>query len=106
MTTNETIKQLTDRFWSAFESGKLDEVASLIDPDCHFKMPGLELRGAGPLLEVLRGYRVAFPDIRHEVRSFVESGDTIAIELFVRGTHTGPMQTPQGPVPASGKSVV
>jgi predicted ester cyclase len=45
------------------------------------------------------------PDLRHDVKSHVEQGDTIAIELEVTGTHTGPMHTPQGTVPATGKRV-
>ena len=99
-------KKLTDRFWAAFESGDWSTIGSLVDDDIHWKMPGMEMRGAAPLLEMLHTYRLAFPDLRHEVQSSVESGDTIAIELFVRGTHTGPMQTPKGVVPATGKSVV
>jgi len=99
-------KQLTDRVWHLFENGQLDELASLLEPDCHFKMPGFELRSSAALVEMLAAYRVAFPDLRHEVKTYVESGDTIAIELEARGTHTGPMQTPAGTVAATGKQVV
>jgi ketosteroid isomerase-like protein len=42
----------------------------------------------------------------HHVRHFVESEGAIAVELEVTGTHTGPMQTPQGTVPPTGKKVV
>lgn len=98
-------KQLTDRFWALFEGDRLDELAQLIDPDCHFKMPGAEMRGGGPLLQMLGAYRAAFPDLRHHVSHHVEAGDTIALELTVEGTHTGPMQTPQGTIPATGKRV-
>jgi steroid delta-isomerase-like uncharacterized protein len=98
-------KTLTDRFWALFESGKLDELRGLIDPDCHFKMPGAEMRGADAILQLLGAYRMAFPDLRHDVRSHVANADTIAIELVVTGTHTGPMHTPQGVVPATGKRV-
>lgn len=103
MTTN---KQLTDRFWQTFEKDRLEDLASLVDADCHVKMPGIEFRGIEPLLDLLRGYRAAFPDLRHEVKSYVESGDTIALELVARGTHTGPMQTPKGTIAATGKAVV
>jgi ketosteroid isomerase-like protein len=100
------VKQVTDRFWQLFESNQLDALDALIDPDCHFKMPGMDLRGSAALRGMLAGYRVAFPDLRHHVKSHVESGDTIAIELEVTGTHTGPMQTPGGTVPATGKKIV
>jgi ketosteroid isomerase-like protein len=99
-------KQLTDRFWQLFEDGKLEALDDLIDPDCHFKMPGNDLRGRAALKQMLGAYRTAFPDLKHQVKSHVESGDTIAIELEVTATHTGPMQTPAGTVPATGKKVV
>jgi steroid delta-isomerase-like uncharacterized protein len=99
-------KELTDRFWQLFESNQFDALMTMIDPDCHFKMPGMDLHGREALKQMLTGYRVAFPDLRHTVKGHVESGDTIAVELSVAGTHTGPMQTPQGTVPATGKKIV
>ncbi len=100
------LKQLTDGFWQLFESNQLDEAAKQMDPDCQFKMPGMELRGRDALKQMLAGYRAAFPDMKHTVKSFVESGDIIAIELEIQGTHTGPMQMPQGTIAATGKKLV
>ena len=99
-------KQLTDRFWNLFETNQLGEMSELIEADCHFKMPGMDLHGRAALLQMLTAYRTAFPDLRHTVLHHVEAGDTIAIELRVEGTHTGPMQMPQGSVPATGNKVV
>lgn len=99
-------KQLTDQFWNLFETGRLDELTKLIDADCHFKMPGMDLRGAPALVQMLQAYRTAFPDMKHTVLHHVEAGDTIALELKVEGTHLGPMQLAAGAVPATGKKVV
>jgi ketosteroid isomerase-like protein len=44
--------------------------------------------------------------LRHHVRHVVEASDFVVLELEVTGTHTGPMQTPQGTVPATGKKVI
>jgi ketosteroid isomerase-like protein len=99
-------KRLTDRVWTLVEAGRLDELSELIDADCDFKMPGMALRGRAALVEVLRAYRAAFPDLRHRVLHHVEAEGTIALELIVEGTHTGPMMTPQGAVPATGRQVV
>ena len=99
-------KKLCDRVWDAIEGGKLDELVELVDADCDFKMPGAAFKGGEALRQMLTAYRTAFPDLHHHVRSFVESGDTIALELEVSGTHTGPMQTPQGTFPATGKKVI
>jgi ketosteroid isomerase-like protein len=99
-------KKVCDRVWETIESGKLEQLAEVVGADCDFKMPGMAFKGVEALRQLLSGYLTAFPDLRHHVRHFVESGDSIALELEVSGTHTGPMQTPQGAVPATGKRVV
>src|SRR5437870_822565 len=99
-------KRIVDRVWELIESRKIDALEAIVDADCHFKMPGMELHGFAQLAGMLAGYIAAFPDLKHHVRHHVTSGDTIALELEVTGTHTGPMQTPQGTVPATGKKVV
>jgi steroid delta-isomerase-like uncharacterized protein len=50
--------------------------------------------------EVLR----AFPDARFTLGAVLEAGETAALEYNLRGTHLGPLATPDGEVPASGKS--
>jgi ketosteroid isomerase-like protein len=99
-------KRLTDRVWQIIENNELDKLPEVVGPDCHFKMPGMEFRGVAPLKQALAAYLTAFPDLKHHVNHEIESGDTIAVELTATGTHTGPMQTPQGSVPATGKKVV
>jgi ketosteroid isomerase-like protein len=101
-----TAKQIVDRVWEFMESHALDRLSEVVDPDCDFEMPGMSFKGEAALRQMLGAYLTAFPDLRHTVRHSVESGDTIALELDVTGTHTGPMQTPQGSVPATGKKVV
>jgi ketosteroid isomerase-like protein len=101
----QSAKQIVDQFWSRFESGDLASLAELIDSDCHFRMPGMEMRDRNALLGMLGAYRTAFPDLRHRQLHAIESGDTVAIELIAEGTHTGPMQTPQGTIPATGRKV-
>jgi ketosteroid isomerase-like protein len=98
-------KEIVDQFWIHFESGNLNALAEHLHPDCQFRMPGVEVRDRNALLGMLAGYRTAFPDLRHRAHHSVESGDTVAIELTAEGTHTGPMQTPEGTIPATGKRV-
>jgi steroid delta-isomerase-like uncharacterized protein len=56
--------------------------------------------GAIPMLEgvraYLRGYQKSFPDSGFDITRVVEQGDEVAVEGFWFGTHTGPMQTPDG----------
>jgi predicted ester cyclase len=99
------LKRVTDDVWALFEAGKFGELSERIDADCYFKMPGAECRGREAIMGVFQAYRTGFPDLKHRVIDSVEAGDTIAVELVIEATHTGPMYTPNGVVPATGKRV-
>jgi steroid delta-isomerase-like uncharacterized protein len=101
-----TAKEITDRVWAAVESGDLDALEGLAQPDVRFYGIGMELNGVDELRGMLEAYLEGFPDLNHEVRDYVESDGTIALELHVRGTHTGTMRGPQGEIPATGKPVL
>ena len=45
----------------------------------------------------------AFPDLRHEVLATVDDGQTVVAEIRASGTHTGPMASPSGDIPPTGK---
>ena len=47
----------------------------------------------------------AFPDASIRVVSTVEAGDTIVTEGVYGGTHTGPLDSPQGTVPPTGRAI-
>lgn len=47
------------------------------------------------------GFHRAFPDAHMVVNSALESGNTIALEGVFVGTHTGPLVSPAGEVPAT-----
>ena len=48
----------------------------------------------------------AFPDIKHEVRGTVQEADTCVLQARATGTHTGPLASPAGDIPPTGKSFV
>jgi steroid delta-isomerase-like uncharacterized protein len=100
------IQATVENFWKAMESGRLEELDAIVDPDCHFKMPGADISGLAAMKPLLAAYMAAFPDLRHDVKNAVASGDAIALELLVTGTHTGPMHTAKGAVPATGRKIV
>ena len=50
-------------------------------------------------------FATAFPDARFEIRNTIESENTIVVEGTYTGTHTGPLPTPQGEIPPTGRSV-
>jgi ketosteroid isomerase-like protein len=101
-----TAKEITDRVWERIESGALDDLDEYVDPDVEFRGVGVETHGSDELKAFLSAYLEAFPDLAHEVRDHVEADGTIALELHVRGTHTGTLRGPDGDVPATGRPVL
>lgn len=53
------------------------------------------------MVELLR----AFPDARFTLGPPLQGGETIAAEYTWRGTHQGPLASPDGEIPATGKSI-
>ncbi len=51
------------------------------------------------------GFHKAFPDGRMDVKTLVESGDTVMTEGVFLGTHTGPLVGPGGEIPATGRKL-
>lgn len=45
------------------------------------------------------------PDVHRELRAIHVIGDTVVVELVIEGTHTQPLQTPVGELPATGTRV-
>ena len=102
----EQHRKLVEKLWLAMENGDIDQLASVTTPDVEFRMPGATLRGLAELKGLRQMWWTAFPDLKHEILNFVESGDSFACEIHVSGTHSGPMQTPKGTIPATGKKVL
>jgi steroid delta-isomerase-like uncharacterized protein len=63
------------------------------------------LEGPDQALEAWKGWAAAFPDSKGTIESAIASGNTVIIELTWRGTHTGPLQTPGGTIPATRRSI-
>jgi predicted ester cyclase len=53
----------------------------------------------------MQGFKGAFPDLRIAVTNQVATEDSVVSEFTARGTHTGPLQTPAGAIPPTGRIV-
>jgi ketosteroid isomerase-like protein len=56
--------------------------------------------GLGKTVEV---YAEAFPDMHRELYRLFSVGDVVIVELALQGTHKGPLPTPMGILPPTGK---
>lgn len=75
-----------------------------------FDHPHYELVGGGQIFdgeeqvrEYYRASRRAFPDQRNEIISLRIAGDAVITEFWLMGTHEGPLKTPGGEMPPTGK---
>ena len=66
---------------------------------------GRRVEGADAYVRLCQGWREAFPDVAGTVRRAVAGGGTAAAEVAWAGTHRGPLETPGGTIPATGRRV-
>src|SRR5882724_3502102 len=64
---------------------------------------GHTYRGPKELGRTVEIYAKAFPDMHRELYRFFSVGDTVVVELALQGTHKGPLPTPMGIIPPTGK---
>ena len=63
------------------------------------------LSGREAICKDAEDFILAFPDIQAKVIRIIGTGDTVAIEMEMSGTHTGPLISPDGTIPATNRSL-
>ncbi len=105
MTTSE-VRRLFDRGTSAFNAHDMKAFAETMAEDVSVRAPGMgELKGKQAVTAFYRGWIDAFPDARVDMTA-IHILDDVAIEqgVFV-GTQRAVLHTPNGDLPATGRSV-
>ena len=102
--TAEQMVKIAREQVDAFNSGDWERVQAGLAADAHYDELGTQRTLDGPekIVELLKGWKVAFPDAAGTVTSAVASGTTAALEVTWKGTHTGPLETASGTIPPSG----
>lgn len=95
---------VVQQFYDAFGGGDLDAADELFADDCRFVMP------PGPLTKaehrmMAEAFRAGLPDARMIINHVVDGGDEVVVEGNFVGTHSGDLVSPQGSVPASGRTI-
>ena len=95
------------RLTQAFNSHDLAAVARLYSVDQITLLPGAPqpIIGREAKQNMLAGYFRAFPDLKLELPLVICSGDHVVCEGTLAGTNTGPLDSPAGEVPATGRRV-
>lgn len=84
-----------------------DAVKASITPDFAYDevATNRKVKGSDEVLAIWRGWATAFPDSKATIHSTLVSGNTVVLELTWKGTHTGPLAMPKGPIAATGKGI-
>jgi steroid delta-isomerase-like uncharacterized protein len=92
----------------AYNDKNWDKAKAAITPDFVYDevATGRRVEGADQTLVAWKGWAQAFPDSKASFdRTHVAGNDTVVLELTWRGTHQGPLETPTGSIPATGKRI-
>lgn len=74
------------------------------DIECYFAPTGQRFHGHEGFQQFMMGFKTAFPDVKLKVTNQVISDDAVITEFAAVGTHTGPLMTPKGEIPATGRT--
>jgi ketosteroid isomerase-like protein len=99
-------KQILERNLSTYNAHDLDAYLANQTPDVQVILPdGTTLRGRDQLGQNTQATWTAFPDGTLAFGEQVFGGDAAAVETVLTGTHTGPLRTPAGTIPPTGRPV-
>lgn len=98
-------REISDRYTELINAHDAQAIGELYADDGVFVDPSGEYRGGEAIAEYWDGFFKAFPDLSGRDEFKAESGDTAINEWSASGTNTGPMETPEGAMPATGKQL-
>jgi steroid delta-isomerase-like uncharacterized protein len=104
LTADELVKIARQQI-DAYNNGDWEQMRALLASDSRYDELGTERKIEGPekIVELFKSWKMAFPDSIGTVSSAVASGNKAALEVTWTGTHSGPLGTAEGTIPASGK---
>lgn len=105
--STQTNLQLTQQLHELFSQGKHDEVFEMADENIEtiaYSL-GMHVQGKAAFRDFFMGFANAFPDIAIHPKNTFESGDQVCVEFDAYGTNNGPLMTPAGEVPPTGRKV-
>lgn len=97
-------RSVVEGFYDAFNRGDLDGVRQYFAEDTENVDPTGTLRGWEAFRQFIQGFKDASPDAKLVARRWVEEGPVVVAEGLFEGTFTGPLRSPAGELPPTGKS--
>jgi hypothetical protein len=101
-----TAKELFLEAMRRTDAGEIDGFVELQGPDCTWITPNAELHGREELRGWLTPWLEGFPnERRHALERVVEIDGTVYAEGTFNGVNSGAMETPEGTLPATGRTL-
>ena len=101
MTPREAVKEML----RSSDEGDYETFRSRLAEDCEWVNPMIRAHGPDEIAQGVAAYDDAFPERRHELALVLEAGSTVGVEGEWVATHAGPLDTPQGEIPPTGRTV-
>jgi steroid delta-isomerase-like uncharacterized protein len=99
--------EMARNLYAAFNRGDLDSCLALAAQDVEVVLIPFDqtFRGHDGFRDFMGGFKRAFPDLTVTVTNQVATEDQVVSECSWTGTHSGPLLSPTGEIPATHKSV-
>lgn len=94
-----------NHWMAAVIRGDVEGMLAMCQPDVVLTNPDGDFRGAAGVRAAFEPILAATSNRTVEIRDVVEAGDPIVADFIFRAQNTGPVQTLQGTIPATGKEV-
>ena len=91
----------------AYNDKNWDALKASITPNFVYDEVGTDrkVQGVDNVMPLMKEWGEAIPDSKATFDNAYVSGNTVVIEVTWRGTHTGALNLPSGPVPGTGKRI-
>ena len=100
-------KQIVMKFQQAYNNRDTAAIAQLYSEDATYIVSGEAepIHGRAAIEQNQITFFRAFPDLTVEFTNIFTSKDQFCVEWLTKGTHTGPLATPEGDIPPTGRTV-
>jgi predicted ester cyclase len=98
-------RNFAERLFAVMDGQRWNDFETVMHRDIQMSSPFADLHSAAEWVEFTRGFATAAPDCKHTITHVIQDGERFAVQGHWTGTHTGPLATPMGEVPATGRTI-
>jgi predicted ester cyclase len=100
------LRSLVEKHYAQIANKEWDRASEVFTPDVETTEPGAgTMHGLEATVAYGMAFITAFPDGRLHLDAAVESGESIVVEGRFTGTHNGPLVSPAGTIPPTGRKL-